>query len=69
MQTQLAPNDRHENIRGKTMLMEANNEHSSIFVPRNFQWKDILSNNYWYFENISQTVASHSQQSQIERVI
>ncbi|KAG5606258.1 hypothetical protein H5410_027750 [Solanum commersonii] len=49
--------------------MEANHEHSSIFVPRTLQWKDILSSNDWRFENIAQPFASHSERSQIERVI
>ncbi|KAG5619555.1 hypothetical protein H5410_004773 [Solanum commersonii] len=52
-----------------TMLMEANHEHGSIFVPRTLQWKDILSSNDWRFENIAQPFASHSERSQIERVI
>ncbi|KAG5578675.1 hypothetical protein H5410_049302 [Solanum commersonii] len=60
---------RHTSIRGETMLMEANHEHSSIFVPRTLQWKDILSSNDWRFENIAQPFASHSERSQIERVI
>ncbi|KAH0719990.1 hypothetical protein KY284_005020 [Solanum tuberosum] len=51
------------------MLMEANHEHSSTFVPRLFKWKDILSNNDWRFENITQPFASHSERSQIERVV
>ncbi|KAH0650257.1 hypothetical protein KY284_030169 [Solanum tuberosum] len=69
MKTHLAPKDRHTSIRGETMLMEANHEHSSIFVPRTLQWKDILSSNDWRFENIAQPLASHSERSQIERVI
>ncbi|KAH0665126.1 hypothetical protein KY285_026332 [Solanum tuberosum] len=48
MKTHLAPKARHTSIRGETMLMEANHEHSSIFVPRTLQWKDILSSNDWY---------------------
>ncbi|KAH0677979.1 hypothetical protein KY285_025780 [Solanum tuberosum] len=69
MKTHLAPKARHTSIRGETMLMEANHEHSSIFVPRTLQWKDILSSNDWRFENIAQPFASHSERSQIERVI
>ncbi|KAG5605965.1 hypothetical protein H5410_027457 [Solanum commersonii] len=69
MKTHLAPKARHTNIRGETMLMEANHEHSSIFVPRTLQWKDILSSNDWRFKNIAQPFASHSERSQIERVI
>ncbi|KAH0773440.1 hypothetical protein KY290_010577 [Solanum tuberosum] len=69
MKTHLAPKARNESIKGETMLMEANYEHSSIFVPRLLQWKDILSNNDWHFENITQPFASHYERSQIERVI
>ncbi|KAH0664623.1 hypothetical protein KY285_025829 [Solanum tuberosum] len=69
MKTHLAPKARHTSIRGETMLMEANHEHSSIFVPRTLQWKDILSSNDWRFENITQPFSSHSERSQIERVI
>ncbi|KAH0689011.1 hypothetical protein KY289_016369 [Solanum tuberosum] len=69
MKTHLAPKARHESLKGETMLMEANHEHSSIFVPRTIQWKDILSNNDWRFENITPPFASHSERSQIERVI
>ncbi|KAH0743047.1 hypothetical protein KY290_031040 [Solanum tuberosum] len=69
MKTHLAPKARHESTKGETMLMEANHEHSSIFVPRTIQWKDVLSNNDWRFENITPPFASHSERSQIERVI
>ncbi|KAG5593552.1 hypothetical protein H5410_044066 [Solanum commersonii] len=69
MKIHLAPKARNESIKGETMLMEANHEHSSIFVPRLLQWKDILSSNDWRFENINQPFASHSERSQIERVI
>uniref|UniRef100_M1B5X5 CCHC-type domain-containing protein n=1 Tax=Solanum tuberosum TaxID=4113 RepID=M1B5X5_SOLTU len=69
MKTHLALKARHESLKGETMLMEANHEHSSIFVPRTIQWKDILSNNDWHFENITPPFASHSERSQIERVI
>lgn len=69
MKTHLAPKARHESTKGETMLMEVNHEHSSIFVPRTIQWKDILSNNDWRFENITPPFASHSERSQIERVI
>jgi len=69
MKTHLAPKARHESIKGETMLMEANHEHSSIFVPRTLQWKDILSSNDWRFDNITQPFASISERSQIERVI
>ncbi|KAG5576344.1 hypothetical protein H5410_056478 [Solanum commersonii] len=43
MKTHLPPKARNESIKGETTLMEANHEHSSIFVPRLLQWKDILS--------------------------
>ena len=69
MKTQLAPKACLESVRGETMLMEANHSHSSIFVPRTLQWKDILSNNEWHFENITQPFTSHPPRSQIERVI
>ncbi|KAH0654227.1 hypothetical protein KY289_031905 [Solanum tuberosum] len=69
MKTHLAPKARNESIKGETILMEANHEHSSIFVPRTLQWKDILSSNDWRFENITPPFASHSERSQIERVI
>ena len=68
MKTQLAPKACLESFRGETMLMEANRSHSSIFVPRTLQWKDILSNNDLHFENITQPFTSHPQRSQIERV-
>ncbi|KAH0752254.1 hypothetical protein KY285_005402 [Solanum tuberosum] len=69
MKTHLAPKARHESTKGETMLMEANHEHTFIFVPRTIQWKDILFNNDWRFENITPPFASHSERSQIERVI
>ncbi|KAK4728986.1 hypothetical protein R3W88_021974 [Solanum pinnatisectum] len=69
MKTTLAPKAYHESAKGETMLMEANHEHSFIFIPRLLQWKDILSNNDWRFDNITQPFASHSERSQIERVI
>ncbi|KAH0713633.1 hypothetical protein KY289_009592 [Solanum tuberosum] len=49
--------------------MEANNNHSTIFVPRLLKWNDILSNNDWRFEAINQPFASHSERSEIERVV
>ena len=55
MKTQLAPKACLESVRDETMLMEDNHSHSSIFVPRHLQRKDILSNNDWYFENITQS--------------
>jgi len=45
MKTHLAPKARNESIKGETMIMEANHEHSSIFVPHLLKWKDILFSN------------------------
>ncbi|KAG5577364.1 hypothetical protein H5410_057498 [Solanum commersonii] len=69
MKTHLAPKARNESIKGETMLMEANHEHSSIFVPCLLQWKDIFSSNDWRFENITQPFSFHSERYQIERVV
>ncbi|KAG5589852.1 hypothetical protein H5410_040366 [Solanum commersonii] len=53
MKTTLAPKALAESLKGETMLMQANHEHSSIFR----------------FDNITQPFASHSERSQVERVV
>ncbi|KAG5606587.1 hypothetical protein H5410_028079 [Solanum commersonii] len=69
MKTTLAPKARIESQKGVTMLMEANHEHSTIFVPRLLKWNDVLSSNDWHFDAITQPFSSNSERSQIERVI
>ncbi|KAH0682835.1 hypothetical protein KY290_021426 [Solanum tuberosum] len=69
MKTTLAPKARIESPKGVTMLMEANIDHSTIFIPRLLIWYDILSNNDWHFDAITQPSLSHSERFQIERVI
>ncbi|KAH0781566.1 hypothetical protein KY290_001164 [Solanum tuberosum] len=69
MKTTFAPKARNESLNGETMLMEANHQHSSIFVPRLLKWKDILSSNDWRFKNVTHHFAFHSERSQIERVV
>ncbi|KAG5605600.1 hypothetical protein H5410_027092 [Solanum commersonii] len=69
MKTTLAPKARTESQKCVTTLMEANHEHSTIFVPRLLNCNDVLSSNDWHFESITQPFSSHSNRSQIERVI
>ncbi|KAH0672560.1 hypothetical protein KY290_024787 [Solanum tuberosum] len=40
MKTTLAPKARTESQKGVTTFMEANHEHSTIFVPRLLNWND-----------------------------
>ncbi|KAG5571278.1 hypothetical protein H5410_061044 [Solanum commersonii] len=69
MKTTLAPKAHTESQKGVTMLMEANHQHSTIFIPRLLNWNDVLSSNDGCFESITQPFSSHSERSQIERVI
>jgi len=69
MDTTLAPNARVESVKGVTMLIKANTEHSTVFVPRLLNWNDILSSDEWHFDAITQPSTSNLERSQIEQVI
>lgn len=54
MKTTIAPKAINSSAKGVTMLMEANQEHGTTFVPRLLKWDEILSNNDWKFESITE---------------
>ncbi|XP_059288414.1 uncharacterized protein LOC132041739 [Lycium ferocissimum] len=54
--------------KGVTMLMESNPEHSSTFVPKMIKWNEILSQDEWHFDAITQPKAE-PESSAIEQVI
>ena len=39
-----------------TVLMESNQEHSTTFVPRMLKWNEILSDESWKFESITESL-------------
>ncbi|XP_070034473.1 uncharacterized protein [Nicotiana tomentosiformis] len=69
MDTTLVPRARVESVKGVTMLMEANTNHSTVFVPRLHNWNDILTSDEWHFDAITQPSTSNLERSQIEQVI
>ena len=54
MKTTIAPKAINSSTKGTTMLMESNQEHSTTFVPRMLQWDEILFDNGWKFESITE---------------
>ena len=50
------------------MLMEANQEHSTNFVPRLLKWDEILSNDEWKFESIIEPLRIKPSRSTLESI-
>ncbi|KAK4731465.1 hypothetical protein R3W88_024453 [Solanum pinnatisectum] len=69
MKTTIAPKAITSSVKGVTMLMEANQEHSTTFVPRLFKWNDILADEEWKFNSITNPSPLQPETSQLDRVI
>ena len=69
MKTKIAPKAIKVSARGFTMLMEANQEHSTTFVPRLLKWNDILTDEEWNFQSITNPLPVQAEKSQLDRVI
>ncbi|TMW83948.1 hypothetical protein EJD97_000369 [Solanum chilense] len=66
MKTTIAPKAINSSSKGVTMLMEANQEHGTTFVPRLLKWDKILSNNDWKFESIIEPLPIKPYRSSLE---
>ncbi|KAJ8552789.1 hypothetical protein K7X08_020182 [Anisodus acutangulus] len=53
MKTTLAPKAKLMSNKGVTMLMEANQEHINVFVPRMLRWDETLTKDEWRFDAIT----------------
>ncbi|KAK4729573.1 hypothetical protein R3W88_022561 [Solanum pinnatisectum] len=69
MKTTIAPKAIASSVKGVTMLMEANQEHSTTFVPRLLKWTDILADEEWKFDSITNPLPLQPETSQLDRVI
>ncbi|KAK4706224.1 hypothetical protein R3W88_034219 [Solanum pinnatisectum] len=69
MKTTIAPKAIASRVKGVTMLMEANQEHSTTFVPRLLKWTDILADEEWKFDSITNPLPLQPETSQLDRVI
>lgn len=54
IKTTISPKAISSSVKGVTMLMEANKEHSTTFVPRLLNWDEIHSDEDWKFESITE---------------
>lgn len=52
--------------KGFTMLMEANQEHSTIFVPSLLKWNDILTDEEWNFQSITNPLPVNAEKSHLD---
>ena len=68
MKTTIAPKAINSSAKGVTMLMEANQEHGTTFVPRLLKWDEILSNNDWKFESITEPLPIQPSRSSLESI-
>ncbi|KAK4713657.1 hypothetical protein R3W88_019564 [Solanum pinnatisectum] len=69
MKTTIAPKAITASVKGVTRLMEANQEHSTTFVPRLLKWNDILTDEEWKFDSITNPSPLQPETTQIDRVI
>ncbi|KAK4733716.1 hypothetical protein R3W88_007977 [Solanum pinnatisectum] len=69
MKTTIAPKAIASSVKGVTMLMEANQEHSTTFVPRLLKWTNILADEEWKFDSITNPLPLQPETSQLDRVI
>ena len=53
IKTTISPKAINSSVKGVTMIMEANKEQSTTFVPRLLNWDEIHSDEDWKFESIT----------------
>ena len=51
------------------MLMESNQEHNTTFVPRMLKWNEILSDESWKFESITEPLPLQPSRSSLESIL
>ena len=69
MKTNIAPKAINSTTKGVTMLMESNQEHSTTFVLRMLKWNDILSDESWKFESITEPLPVQPCRSSLECIL
>ena len=69
MKTTISPKAINSSFKGVTMLMESNQEHSTTFVPRMLKWNEILSDESWKFESITEPLPVHHSRSSLESIL
>ncbi|KAK4721505.1 hypothetical protein R3W88_011738 [Solanum pinnatisectum] len=69
MKTTIAPKAIASSVKRAIMLMEANQEHSTTFVPRLHKWTDILADEEWKFDSIMNPSPIQPETLQLDRVI
>ena len=69
MKTTISPKAINSSTKGATMLTKSKKEHSTTFVPRMLQWDDILSNDNWKFESITEPFPIQLSRSSLESVV
>ena len=69
MKTTIAPKALKVSSKGFTMLMEANQQHSTTFVPRLLKWNDILTDEEWNFQSITNPLPVQTERSHLDHII